>query len=55
MALERLDKLLLDRNLAASRERARALVTSGAVLVGGRPETKPGTLIDPAAEITLRA
>jgi 23S rRNA (cytidine1920-2'-O)/16S rRNA (cytidine1409-2'-O)-methyltransferase len=55
MARERLDKLLVDRNLAASRERARALVMSGAVLVAGRPETKPGTLVDPGAEIALRA
>jgi 23S rRNA (cytidine1920-2'-O)/16S rRNA (cytidine1409-2'-O)-methyltransferase len=55
MARERLDKLLVDRNLAASRERARALVMSGAVLVKGQPETKPGTLVDPAAEISLRA
>jgi 23S rRNA (cytidine1920-2'-O)/16S rRNA (cytidine1409-2'-O)-methyltransferase len=54
VARERLDKLLVDRGLVASRERARALVMSGAVLVGGRPESKPGTLVDPAAEIALR-
>jgi 23S rRNA (cytidine1920-2'-O)/16S rRNA (cytidine1409-2'-O)-methyltransferase len=54
MARERLDKVLVDRNLAGSRERARALVMSGAVLVGGQPETKPGTLVDPAAEIALK-
>ena len=54
VARERLDKLIVDRGLAASRERARALVMSGAVLVAGRPETKPGTLIDPAHEIVLR-
>jgi len=51
---ERLDKLLVDRGLAGSRERARALVMSGDVLVGGHPETKPGTLVDPAAEIAVR-
>lgn len=55
MARERLDKLVLDRGLAASRERARALIMTGDVLVAGRPETKPGTLVDPAAEIALRA
>jgi 23S rRNA (cytidine1920-2'-O)/16S rRNA (cytidine1409-2'-O)-methyltransferase len=55
MARERLDKLLLDRGLVASRERARALIMTGAVLVRGQPQTKPGTLVDPAAEITLRA
>jgi 23S rRNA (cytidine1920-2'-O)/16S rRNA (cytidine1409-2'-O)-methyltransferase len=54
MARERLDKLLIDRGLAPSRERARAIIMSGTVLVGGHPETKPGTLIDPAAEIVLR-
>src|SRR5271169_1452565 len=51
---ERLDKLMVDRGLAASRDRARALVMSGAVLVAGQPMTKPGTLVDPAAEIVLR-
>jgi len=54
MARERLDKLLLDRGLVASRERARSLIMTGGVMVRGQPETKPGTLIDPAAEITLR-
>lgn len=54
MPRERLDKLLVDRGLVQSRERARALVMRGVVLVRGQPETKPGTLIDPAAEITLR-
>src|SRR6185436_9907336 len=52
---ERLDKLLVDRGLVASRERARALVMAGAVLVRGQPETKPGTLVDPADDIALRA
>jgi 23S rRNA (cytidine1920-2'-O)/16S rRNA (cytidine1409-2'-O)-methyltransferase len=54
MARERLDKILVDRGLVVSRERARALVMTGAVLVRGQPETKPGTLVDVAAEITLR-
>ena len=54
MARQRLDKLLVDRGLAISRERANALVMSGNVLVGGHPATKPGTLVDPAAEIALR-
>ena len=51
---ERLDKLLVDRGLVASRERARALVMSGAVLVRGQPETKAGTMVDVDADITLR-
>src|ERR1044072_6526782 len=55
MPRERLDKLLLDRGLVASRERARALIMTGAVLVRGQPETKPGTLVDPSEDIALRA
>jgi 23S rRNA (cytidine1920-2'-O)/16S rRNA (cytidine1409-2'-O)-methyltransferase len=55
MVRERLDKLLLDRGLVTSRERARALIMAGDVLVRGQPQTKPGTLVDAAAEITLRA
>jgi 23S rRNA (cytidine1920-2'-O)/16S rRNA (cytidine1409-2'-O)-methyltransferase len=39
MARERLDKILVDRGLVASRERARALVMSGVVLVRGQTET----------------
>ena len=54
MPRERLDKLLVDRGLVASRERARALVMAGNVLVHGQPETKPGTMIDPGAEISLK-
>ncbi len=54
MARERLDKLLVDRGLVASRERARALVMSGAVLVNGQPQSKPGTMLDPSVEIALR-
>jgi 23S rRNA (cytidine1920-2'-O)/16S rRNA (cytidine1409-2'-O)-methyltransferase len=55
VARERLDKLMLDRGLVASRERARALIMTGDVLVAGQRETKPGTMIDPGADITLRA
>jgi len=54
MARERLDKVLVDRGLVGSRERARALVMTGNVLVRGQPQTKPGTLVDPAIEIALK-
>ena len=54
MARERLDKLLVDRGLVGSRERARALIMSGSVLVGGHAETKPGTMLDPSVEIALK-
>jgi 23S rRNA (cytidine1920-2'-O)/16S rRNA (cytidine1409-2'-O)-methyltransferase len=54
MPRERLDKLLVDRGLVASRERANALVMSGNVLVDGHAASKPGTLVDTAAQIALR-
>src|SRR5436305_12376921 len=49
----RLDKLLLDRHLVPSRERAQALVIGGKVLVNGQKIEKSGTLIDAASEIRL--
>jgi 23S rRNA (cytidine1920-2'-O)/16S rRNA (cytidine1409-2'-O)-methyltransferase len=51
---ERLDKVLVDRGLVASRERARALIMTGDVLVHGQPQTKPGALVDASADIALR-
>jgi len=51
---ERLDKLLVERGLAASRERARALILAGEVEVTGQRADKAGQLCDPAAEIRLR-
>jgi 23S rRNA (cytidine1920-2'-O)/16S rRNA (cytidine1409-2'-O)-methyltransferase len=49
----RLDKLLLERQLVPSRERAQALVLAGKVLVNGQKIEKSGTLIDAASEIRL--
>jgi 23S rRNA (cytidine1920-2'-O)/16S rRNA (cytidine1409-2'-O)-methyltransferase len=49
----RLDKLLLDRKLVPSRERAQALVLAGKVLVNGQKVEKSGTLIDASSEIRL--
>ena len=54
MARERLDKLLVDRGLAASRERAAALVMAGNVLVDGHRAGKPGNQVDVLSEIALR-
>ena len=51
----RLDQLVVDRGLAPSRERARALILAGSVSVAGQPSTKAGTMIDVAADITLLA
>lgn len=42
MPKTRLDQLLVSRKLCESREQARRLIMSGAVLVGGEPATKPG-------------
>ena len=49
----RLDTLLLDRGLVASRERARALILAGDVRVNGTVATKAGTSVADDAEITL--
>ena len=49
----RLDKLLLERQLVPSRQRAQALVLAGKVLVNGQKIDKSGTLIDATSEIRL--
>jgi 23S rRNA (cytidine1920-2'-O)/16S rRNA (cytidine1409-2'-O)-methyltransferase len=48
----RLDKLLVDRGLAASRERAQALILAGKVLVDDQKLEKAGTPV--AAECVIR-
>ena len=50
---QRLDLLLVERQLATSRERARALIMAGQVRVNGTPVTKAGTNVPGDAEITL--
>jgi 23S rRNA (cytidine1920-2'-O)/16S rRNA (cytidine1409-2'-O)-methyltransferase len=50
---ERLDMLLVERGLAPSRERARALIMAGQVLVNGRPVSKAGTMVVRDAECEL--
>jgi 23S rRNA (cytidine1920-2'-O)/16S rRNA (cytidine1409-2'-O)-methyltransferase len=49
----RLDTLLVERGLAASRERARALILAGSVRVNGQPAGKAGTAISADAEVTV--
>ncbi|MBQ7425607.1 MAG: TlyA family RNA methyltransferase [Lachnospiraceae bacterium] len=44
---ERLDVLLLSRGLAASREKAKALIMSGNVFVNGQREDKAGAVFEP--------
>jgi 23S rRNA (cytidine1920-2'-O)/16S rRNA (cytidine1409-2'-O)-methyltransferase len=49
----RLDTLLVERGLAASRERARALILAGQVRVDGQPAGKAGTPVGVDAAVTL--
>jgi 23S rRNA (cytidine1920-2'-O)/16S rRNA (cytidine1409-2'-O)-methyltransferase len=49
----RLDQALVERGLAASRERARALILAGQVRVNGTAARKAGDLIVPDADIAL--
>ncbi|MBI2683314.1 MAG: TlyA family RNA methyltransferase [Acidobacteriales bacterium] len=49
----RLDKLLLDRGLAPSRERAQAMVLAGRVLVDGQKVTKAGHNVSADSELRI--
>jgi 23S rRNA (cytidine1920-2'-O)/16S rRNA (cytidine1409-2'-O)-methyltransferase len=49
----RLDKLVVERGLAASRERAQALVLAGKVLVNGEKIEKAGAGVNAQAELRL--
>jgi 23S rRNA (cytidine1920-2'-O)/16S rRNA (cytidine1409-2'-O)-methyltransferase len=49
----RLDTLLVERGLAASRERARALVLAGSVRVNGQPAPKAGVAVARDSEVTV--
>ncbi len=51
---KRIDTLLVDRGLAPSREKARALLMAGEVLVEGRPVTKPGVTVPEDAPLVLK-
>lgn len=51
---ERLDVLLVQRGLLESREKAKAVIMSGEVFVGGQRVDKAGTMIDPEAQIEVR-
>lgn len=50
---ERLDRLLVQRGLAETREKARALILAGRVSVDGTPVSKAGTGISPSADIQI--
>ncbi len=49
----RIDKLLVERGLAASRERAQAMVLAGRVLVANQKVEKAGASVDQDAEIRI--
>jgi 23S rRNA (cytidine1920-2'-O)/16S rRNA (cytidine1409-2'-O)-methyltransferase len=49
----RLDQLVVERTLAASRERARSMIMAGQVTVNGQPVTKAGAQVDDGAEVAL--
>jgi 23S rRNA (cytidine1920-2'-O)/16S rRNA (cytidine1409-2'-O)-methyltransferase len=49
----RLDKLLVERGLTSSRERAQALILAGKVLVNEQKIEKSGTAVDSAATVRL--
>ena len=51
---ERLDVLLVQKGLAPSREKAKAIIMSGNVYVNGQKEDKAGSMFDCAAEIEVR-
>lgn len=51
---ERLDVLLINRGLAVSREKAKAVIMAGSVFVNGQREDKAGTMVDEKAEITVK-
>ncbi len=54
MAKRRLDQAVVAQGLAASRERARALILAGDVLVDGHRQTKAGAPVGDDAVVALR-
>lgn len=53
MVRRRLDRVLVERGLVASRSRARDLIARGCVTVDGATVTKPGLEIQPDAAVSL--
>lgn len=54
MKKERLDVLLVNRGLAPSREKAKAIIMSGNVFVAGEREDKAGSMFDEKVEIFVK-
>ena len=53
MTRARLDRLLVERGLAPTRQKAQALILAGQVTVNGRPAEKAGTLVAADARLEL--
>ena len=51
---KRLDKVLVERGLAETREKAQALIMGGLVLVNGQPATKAGMALDEDQPVFLK-
>jgi 23S rRNA (cytidine1920-2'-O)/16S rRNA (cytidine1409-2'-O)-methyltransferase len=51
---KRIDRLLVERGLAESREKAQALVMAGLVLIDDRPATKSGMTVSETAAIRVK-
>ena len=49
-----MDVLLVKRNLAESREKAKAVIMSGIVYVDGQKEDKAGSMFDETANVEVR-
>jgi 23S rRNA (cytidine1920-2'-O)/16S rRNA (cytidine1409-2'-O)-methyltransferase len=54
MKKQRLDRIVFERGLAESRERARTSIMAGLVFVDGQRMDKPGTAVSPDSAVELR-
>lgn len=54
MGRQRVDKLVVERGIVPSREKAKRLILAGELLVDDAPVDKPGTLVADDAELRLR-
>ena len=50
----RLDLILIDKGLVSSRQRARAIIMAGKVLVDNEPIDKPGTMVSQERDIIIK-
>ena len=54
MGRQRVDKLVVERGIVPTREKAKRLILAGEVLVDDAPVDKPGTLVNEDAALRLR-